>query len=783
MSNNNRTLKKINVCIDNIPEELQNCKQWILWRYECNSKGKQTKVPYSPQGIKTGSQKAKWDLNSIYECVKSEDFSGVGFSFKESDEYIGIDYDAPKDENGNHTSSLLDEDGEIIDPAIRAEVQAINSYTEISPSGTGLHVICKGKPKDDWNGTNTGACELYFSGRYFTVTGNKYKHSPDCVSEIDPDLLEEIYNKLNPEPKINKNPFPHAVPKHASELSEREIINKLLEDPKANTLYQGSIAGYKSHSEADEALCCKIAFFTKDTREIESIFRSSGLYRYDKWDKRQDYGQRTISNALNIVTEHYSKNYISPNVAQEIKVGEAIFKNIMKNQAEKNEILDTNKHGLSVPDHLLTVPGILGKVVEYYENTAPKSQPQFAVQTALAIGSVALGRRWVTDWNNYTSLYFINVGLSSSGKEHSSTVITEILTAAGCANLVGTSKYSSGSAVYSELIEAPTHIGIIDEFGRLLGSTRRANNTHGVDAFTALMSMWGKLHSVAKIPALSKLSLTKAQKDDMKKYATIMHPAITLMAMTTPNTFYDAITTDSIVDGFIPRFIIVESEIGRQKTRKRKPVIIDDDIKNWVYRCANAHSGSGNMSDVAGVEQAPDPILIPVSDGAEKLFDAFQDDLIERMNYLDMFHIAEALGKMHEIALRLSLIVAVSCGSFTVEEFHAKWAIDYVDFYSRQTVEKIKSRVSANEFEAIVKQITEYLYKKGAEGSTVKEFTRKCPLYAASNDKTRRGVIYVLGENEDLVRFKGTYKGKGGAGAERYIIHEFFNEDDWIIKE
>ena len=81
--------------------------------------------------------------------------------------------------------------------------------------------------------------------------------------------------------------------------------------------------------------------------------------------------------------------------------------------------------------HLLTVPGILGKAVEYYNDTAPKEQPQFAVQTALAIGSVAMGRRWVTDWGNYSSLYLINVGLSSSGKEHTNTVITEILTAAG----------------------------------------------------------------------------------------------------------------------------------------------------------------------------------------------------------------------------------------------------------------------------------------------------------------------------------------------------------------
>ena len=70
-----------------------------------------------------------------------------------------------------------------------------------------------------------------------------------------------------------------------------------------------------------------------------------------------------------------------------------------------------------IPKHLLSIPGKLQHVVDYYNATAIMPQPQFAVQTALAIGSVVLGRNYTTDQNNYTSLYFVCVGETGFGKD------------------------------------------------------------------------------------------------------------------------------------------------------------------------------------------------------------------------------------------------------------------------------------------------------------------------------------------------------------------------------
>lgn len=746
---------------ESIPVELKETKNWLLWRYEERPGGQVTKVPYSPDGRMTGSQTAKWSFDEV--CSVVNQFSGIGFAFTKENDFCGFDIDSEKDSHGKVISRVVDGDGNIIDPKIEELVKRIGSYTEISPSGEGIHVIFKGKPRDGWKlGTNKRNGELYFSGRYFTITGRKHRLSTDYVNEIDPAVLDELYYYLNP-PKNGSNE--NHEPRSTVELDENDIIDRLMSDQKGRLLFLGNTSGYKSHSEADSALCCKIAFYTRDERTISNIFRRSGLYR-KKWD-REDYAHRTIENALDIVKETYE-----PPESGLIDI-DVDSLNAPKKETDK-------KPEISVPPHLLTVPGVLGRVVEYYEKTTPKSQPQFAVQAALALGSVVLGRRWVTDMDNWPSLYFINVGKSSTGKEHAKTVINEILEAAGYGDRISTSRYGSGSGVYSELQEKPTHIAIIDEFGHYIDTSQSKTNTHRKDALHVLMQINSECNSYARIPALSRLGATKAHKDEMNRRKSIKHPAITILAMTTPTTFYNAINQENIVDGFIPRFIIVESEVGRQKTRRIRKCEVPGDLISWIYRCSNAHSGDGNVTDLDSPEIAPDPIVVPFTDEAYALFDEFEEEKLRMEDFLDNFGISEVVGKKVEHAMRLSLIIAVSCNSFEILPEHAKWAIDYIWYYSNQTVGKIRSRVSNSDFEAICKQVIEFIDSTGRSGATLREISRNCNLYRKSDGRVRANVIAVLSEDYDLVRIKNaSHKGRGGAPTERYILLEHFNKDDW----
>jgi hypothetical protein len=102
--------------------------------------------------------------------------------------------------------------------------------------------------------------------------------------------------------------------------------------------------------------------------------------------------------------------------------------------------------------------------------------PIFAVQAALALGSVVCGRRYVTTQRNYSSLYFLNVAKSGTGKEEAKTTI-ERARRRRRARLLGGSSYSSGNAVFSALLKKPQHLTIIDEFGKYLEAASTARDT------------------------------------------------------------------------------------------------------------------------------------------------------------------------------------------------------------------------------------------------------------------------------------------------------------------
>ena len=100
------------------------------------------------------------------------------------------------------------------------------------------------------------------------------------------------------------------------------------------------------------------------------------------------------------------------------------------------------------PDHVLTIPGILQDVVNFYNENSMVEQPAFAVMAALGLGSVVLGRNVRTDMNNYSSIYMIAVGDTGAGKETIATVLTHILQECGLDSLVGPEDFTSEGRSY-----------------------------------------------------------------------------------------------------------------------------------------------------------------------------------------------------------------------------------------------------------------------------------------------------------------------------------------------
>lgn len=278
----------------NIPEELQMVPHWILWRIE-EKDGKKTKVPYQVTGEWAQSNnKRTW--STFYTAVKAYQkggYDGIGFMFSKDDPYIGIDID--------HCM----EDGEF-SPLADEIIEMMDSYTELSPSGNGVHIVVKGElPIQKGTGRKNPkiGLEIYRYGRYFTFTGNS-QNVYEIVERTDE--LALLFKKYLEDKKPEKKPVTNTV-SHISKLSNSELWEKMFNSRNGQnirSLFEGNLIN-DDHSSTDLALCNHLAFWTnKDAAKMDSMFRESALMR-DKWDEQrgeQTYGEMTIQNAIDNTT-------------------------------------------------------------------------------------------------------------------------------------------------------------------------------------------------------------------------------------------------------------------------------------------------------------------------------------------------------------------------------------------------------------------------------------------------------------------------------------------------
>jgi putative DNA primase/helicase len=183
---------------DAIPKELRALRQWVPWRYE-TPKGKRTKVPINPaNGRRARSNKPEtWGtFDEALAACRRFNCAGVAFVFSPNDDYFGIDLDACRNP----------ETGELM-PWADEIVKRFATYTEVSPSGTGVKLIGRGtlpkgkgreKKLDDVKrfGDKSPAIEVYCQKRFFCLTGQHLPDSPPtCESrqeQLDMLLAEEF---------------------------------------------------------------------------------------------------------------------------------------------------------------------------------------------------------------------------------------------------------------------------------------------------------------------------------------------------------------------------------------------------------------------------------------------------------------------------------------------------------------------------------------------------------------------------------------------------------------
>ena len=288
------------------PIELATAPRWLCWRLEPDPKGeKPRKVPYDPKTGRKASSTNPETWAPMAEAQAAKDkymFAGIGYVFVEDSGIVGVDIDHCIDDQGNLNEIAKD------------IVEKYPTYTEISPSGTGLHLFYHGSMPGKGNKNSNTGVEMYANARYFTMTGNQLPGSPDDIRDGG-EALAWIHSSFIAKTKKEKEKKPKKAKRAAFQMSDEELMEKVQASDNGEdfmALYNGQWEGrFGSQSEADMSLCCSLAFWSgKNPEQMDRLFRQSKLFR-EKWDVVHDvagltYGQKTIQAAIEKTEDTYS---------------------------------------------------------------------------------------------------------------------------------------------------------------------------------------------------------------------------------------------------------------------------------------------------------------------------------------------------------------------------------------------------------------------------------------------------------------------------------------------
>jgi hypothetical protein len=286
--------------LDNLPNELKGKRRWVTWDSKRRG-GKTTKRP--DQSVKNSN--AWLSITEACDWVASGASYGVGFVLN-GDGIVGIDLDG-----------CIALDGTLHE--IAHDLLAIATYTELSPSGRGIHAFIRAaieKPRKISAKNGIAGREIYDgrhgSARYLTVTGDRIGEASELRQGQDAQTALNVFvakwfprelppTEAAPEKEVDEPQF--------GDDEILELMFAAANGAKWRTVFEGDYSDYPSQSEADFSLCRKLRFFTRaNPAQMDRLFRRSGLMR-PKWDEKrgvQSYGDITLAKALSAGGRLYS---------------------------------------------------------------------------------------------------------------------------------------------------------------------------------------------------------------------------------------------------------------------------------------------------------------------------------------------------------------------------------------------------------------------------------------------------------------------------------------------
>lgn len=668
-------------------KKLKEVGQWICWKFDGDIK--------KPASVLGGASASTWtkDYRTFEVAADAaeqiEHIEGPAFCLTKDDDFVGVDLD-----------DCLDENLEPLDWCRPILEKFSSTYAEYSPSMTGLKIYCFGK-KPDWMTCSvdcgSGKIETFEHGRYFAFTDAKFpgfaSDVSDCQEAIEW-LANEYYSKTN-----QPAPLSHQVP------CESALARAVKYAVKFETQGQGG-----RNNQAFNLAGHMWAF---------GISESQVRMIVSDWNNRNS--PPLPEKEIDAVIESARKN----GTARADKSQPTPRHEVFASDVDLSKILESNSKPKEPEIEPMPRPiGLLDEIASFMDRTAMQRQPELAIAAAISTLGTLLGRKVRDELGNRTNLYCVGLAGTGQGKNAPRSRLLEILR--GSHHTGFTDDVTSESALISLLKNDPSSVWCCDEFGKFLGhvigNQRSTFMAQIGDAALKLYSLAGGLY-------------TKNYADS-KRNVKIDQPCLNIFGTSTPSTFFNALTSASTDDGFLPRLLVFEGQDQVEFNDDAVAEPVPDSIIKKT-RKIQAYKPPSTGGDIEHT-----PTIIKRSSAAKERFIEFRNWCSKQDHNL--------WTRAAENACRLSLIHAVSrtceIEGTSIEEVDMQWAVETSKSLTLGFIRQCERYLSDTEHEARQKEFLAFIKDRGPVTKT--KLSKKFRKYDANE---RERVLCTLVDAGDIV--------------------------------
>ena len=639
--------------LSNIPFELQQLDQWVCAGPD--------KVPLNPRTGRKADPTDRRTWGSFQEALQCG-YPHIGFVLSEEDPYTIIDLDDPT----LNSDGQPETDEELVEER-RARhlriIEAFPSYSEVSQSGRGIHIICKGSvPK----GVRRDRVEVYSTERYMICTGVIYRPLPiiDCQ-----EFLDALYAQIS----VNQHQSVE-LKQIDGHLSDDEILTmavKAANSDKFARLWEGVFDDYPSQSEADFALLSMLAFYTKDNEQVRRLFRQSALGQREKAVRNDSY----INIALGKIRALQPPEI---DFTESLKAGAKLTAEITTSGGSEEPAEETPEEGPDASEEKPVhkeqpvdfPPGLIGDLAEYFYSSSIRPVRQISLVGAIGLLAGIVGRTYNI---NSTGLnqYLILIAKTGSGKESIATNIDSMVTAVRSSvpsvdQFIGPGTFASGQGLVRVLDKQNCFVSVLGEFGFTLKSICSQKASASQEMLKkVLLDIYAK-------SGFSKTLRPSVYSDSDRNTKVVQAPNVTIVGESTPETFYEGLDSSLIAEGLIPRFHIFEYNGPRPPRNKNAFHPPDRELVNRF----------GEVLAIAlTAEQNRVCCPVQVDQSAQSILDDFDAHADRKINSASHDVVLQLWNRAHLKALKLAALVAVGSNPHQpiVDSNSASWAIRLIE--------------------------------------------------------------------------------------------------------